>query len=207
MVEWPGGEPQQLYYQAADKHIRNWKTWVLSRSLLPSSAPLLVLEDIFPKVRYEACRRALCVLDPYGLHLDWQVIETAGKMGSIEIFLNFPIMDMNRNPLWHTPGRVGPEGRARMTAFWGDESWKTAAYRKQPLLFGGTEEVKLANSAVVKAFADRLKSVAGFKYVAEPMPMRNSMNAVVYYLFFASQSGVGAKIVGDIMDKYRNRGV
>ena len=43
------------------------------------------------------------MLDPYGLHLDWEVIETAGKMRSIEIFLNFPIMDMNRNALWRNP--------------------------------------------------------------------------------------------------------
>src|SRR5512141_2024403 len=95
--------------------------------------------------------------------------------------------------------------RKAMTAFWGDESWRTAAYRQQPLLFGGTEEVKLENRDVVRAFADRLGSVAGFKYVAEPMPMRNSTNAVVYYLFFASQSRVGAKIVAQIMDTHRDR--
>jgi three-Cys-motif partner protein len=165
----------------------------------------VLLQDIFPKVRYEDFRRALCVLDPYGLHLDWQVIETAGKMGSIEIFLNFPIMDMNRNALWHRPDLAGPEGQARMTAFWGDELWKTAAYRQQPLLFGGTEDVKLENKVVADAFRERLKSVAGFKYVAEPMPMRNSTNAVVYYLFFASQKPVAAKIVGQIMDKHRDR--
>lgn len=165
----------------------------------------VLLQDILPKVRYEEYRRALCVLDPYGLHLDWQVIETAGKMRSIEIFLNFPIMDMNRNALWHKPGQAGPEGQARMTAFWGDESWKKAAYRKQPLLFGEDEDVKLENKAVVNAFADRLRSAAGFKYVAEPMPMRNSVNAEVYYLFFASQNRVGAKIVQDIMDKHRDR--
>jgi three-Cys-motif partner protein len=165
----------------------------------------VLLHDIFPKVRFQDFRRALCVLDPYGLHLDWEVIETAGKMGSIEIFLNFPIYDMNRNALWHRPEQAGPKGQARMTAFWGDESWRTAAYRKQPLLFGGTEDVKLENKDVVGAFADRLKSVAGFKYVAKPMPMRNSTNAVVYYLFFASQNRVGAKIVGQIMDKHRDR--
>jgi three-Cys-motif partner protein len=45
----------------------------------------VLLEDIFPKVKYEDYRRALCVLDPYGLHLNWQVIETAGKMKSVEI--------------------------------------------------------------------------------------------------------------------------
>src|SRR5260221_1673479 len=29
----------------------------------------ILLEEVFPKVRYENYRRALCLLDPYGLHL------------------------------------------------------------------------------------------------------------------------------------------
>ena len=33
--------------------------------------------------------------------------------------------------------------------------------------------------------------------------MRNSTNAVVYYLFFASQKPVAEKIIGDIFRKYR----
>jgi len=88
--------------------------------------------EIFPRVRYENFRRGLCLLDPYGLHLNWQVIETAGKMGTIDIFLNFPIMDINRNALWRYPDCVPESGIKRMTAFWGDESWRDVAYKKTP---------------------------------------------------------------------------
>ena len=63
----------------------------------------ILLEDVFPHVKYEDYRRGLCLLDPYGLDLNWKVIETAGKMRSIEIFLNFPLVDMNRNVLWGKP--------------------------------------------------------------------------------------------------------
>jgi three-Cys-motif partner protein len=59
---------------------------------------------------------------------------------------------------------------------------------------------------IVEAFRDRLKSVAGFKYVPDPVPMRNSANADVYYLFFASQQPVAAQIVEGIAKKYRTRG-
>ena len=45
---------------------------------------------LFPTVRYEDRRRALCILDPYGLHLNWKVIEAAGKMGTFEIFIQLP---------------------------------------------------------------------------------------------------------------------
>jgi three-Cys-motif partner protein len=164
----------------------------------------VLLDDVFPHVRYEDYRRALCVLDPYGLQLNWDVLETAGKMRSIDIFLNFPIMDMNRNALWRRPETANAMQQARMTAFWGDESWRTAAYRQEPTLFGDLEDVKLGNEEVVVAFARRLKDVARFDYVPEPVPMRNSMNAVVYYLFFASHQPVAEKIVRDIFNKYRN---
>ncbi len=165
----------------------------------------VLLEQVFPKVKYEDYRRALCVLDPYGLHLNWEVIETAGKMKSIEKFLNFPIMDMNRNALWLRPERVTAEGKRRMTAYWGDDSWKRAAYRQQGTLFGEQQDFKLGNTHVVEAFTERLKSIAGFEFVPKPLPMLNSTNAIVYYLFFASHQPVASRIVQDILDKYRNR--
>lgn len=40
----------------------------------------ILLEKVLPNVRYENYRRGLCLLDPYGLQLDWKVIHTAGKM-------------------------------------------------------------------------------------------------------------------------------
>jgi len=60
----------------------------------------ILLEKVFPQIQYTQFKRGLCLLDPYGLHLDWSVIQAAGQMQSIEIFLNFPVADMNRNVLW-----------------------------------------------------------------------------------------------------------
>jgi three-Cys-motif partner protein len=172
--------------------------------VIHSDCNQVLLREVFPEARYKDYRRALCVLDPYGLHLNWEVIRTAGQMKSIDLFLNFPIMDMNRNSLWRRPERVSDEGRARMTAFWGDESWHSAAYKTKQTLFGEEDE-KQGNKHVVSAFRERLKTVAGFDYVPEPLPMRNSNKADVYYLFFASQKPVGAKIVQAIFDKYKSR--
>ncbi len=167
----------------------------------------VLLDEVFPKVRYEDYKRGLCLLDPYGLHLNWEVMQRAGEMRSLEIFLNFPIMDMNRNALWHDPEKASAEGIARMTAFWGDETWKAIAYTENPQmgLFGKLAPKKSSNDAVVTAFRKRLKDVAGFAHVLEPMPMRNSRNAVVYYLFFASQQPVAAQIVREIFASHQNR--
>ena len=166
----------------------------------------LLLKRIFPLAKRSDYRRALCLLDPYDIDLNWEVVYTAGQMKSIEIFLNFQVMDMNMNVFWRNPEKVDKQQLGRMNAFWGDDSWRNVAYTKTKGLFGDIEE-KAGIKPVVKAYRDRLKKVAGFTYVPEPIPMRNSTGAIVYYLFFASPNKTGAKIVKWIFDKYRDKGV
>ena len=167
-------------------------------------ANIVLPRDVFPQVRYDQYRRGLCILDPYGLHLNWNVIQGAGASGSIEIFLNFPVMDMNMNVLWHDAGKVSAAQRERMTRFWGDDSWRQAAYSTAGNLFGYEE--KGSNDDVAAAFRTRLTEVAGFKVVPKPIPMRNSNGAIVYYLFFAAHQAVASDIVTSIFNKYRNTG-
>lgn len=159
---------------------------------------------VLPTVRYEEYKRGLCLLDPYGMHLDWNVVEMAGRLKTIDLFLNFPIMDINRNALRRDPGVVTEASRSRMTSFWGDESWRRMGYRDRLTLFGDEPE-KVENEAIVGAYCERLKKVAGFKQVIKPLPMCNRNNAVVYYLVFASQQSVAGNIVGDIFYSYRGR--
>jgi hypothetical protein len=91
------------------------------------------------------------------------------------------IMDANRNALWHEPERVPPRQAERLTAYWGDESWREAAYRpkEQRSLFGD-ELDKVENQMVAEAFQKRLRDAAGFPNVPAPMPMRSNRGAVVY---------------------------
>ena len=164
-----------------------------------------ILQDkVFPRCRYSDYSRALCLLDPYGLHLNWSVMAAAGRMKSIEIFLNFPVMDMNMNVLWRDPDKVSLDQAQRMDTFWGDDSWRKAAYSADGNLFGFLE--KTDNDAIAEAFRIRLHDLAEFRYVPTPMPMRNTKGAVVYYLFFASPNKTGGKIVKEIFEKYKNRG-
>ncbi|NPV48795.1 MAG: three-Cys-motif partner protein TcmP, partial [Armatimonadetes bacterium] len=95
----------------------------------------ILLDQVFPRVRWSHRRRALCLLDPYGINLNWSVVQAAGNTRTIEVFINFMVMDMNRNVLWREPEKVRREQRDRMTAFWGDESWTEIAYQANPSLF------------------------------------------------------------------------
>jgi three-Cys-motif partner protein len=93
-----------------------------------------------------------------------------------------------------------------MNRFWGDDSWRKIAWveSSQQSLFGDPPElIKQDNDTIAEAFRERLRKVAGFAYVPEPLPMKNSNNAVVYYLFFASQKPVAKKIIEDVFRKYR----
>lgn len=162
--------------------------------------------DILPKIKYELYTRALCLLDPYGMHLDWDVIQMAGRSCAIDMFLNFPIMDINRNALTRNPEKAAPESIDRMNRFWGDDSWRKIAYVEsgQQSLFGDPPDlIKQDNDTVAQAFRDRLRKVAGFAYVPGPLAMKNSKNAVVYYLFFAAANNTANKIIEDIFAKYR----
>jgi three-Cys-motif partner protein len=161
----------------------------------------VLLTEVFPRVLRKDFKRGLCLLDPYALTLDWKVMQRAGEMQSLDIFINFPIYDINLNVLHHDRETVLPQHIERMNAYWGDESWQDVAYEKSPGLFGQMEE-KVTNQRLAEAFRERLKKVAGFKKVPRPLPMRNSKNSVVYYLFFASHKDTAEDIVTYIFNTF-----
>ena len=162
----------------------------------------VLLSKVFPRADYGRYKRALCLLDPYNIDLTWEVIEAAGKAGSIEIFMNFMIMDINRNAMRKNPDKSVASKVAQMTRLWGDASWLDAGYDQVPTLFDPVP-VKVSNERFAEAFRERLKKKAGFKFVPKPMPMKTKANSVIYYLYFASQKEAGMDIVNDIFTKYR----
>ena len=99
----------------------------------------ILLNKVFPHCRWGDFRRALCLLDPYGLAVDWEVLRTAGEMKSIEVFYNFMIMDANMNVFMRNPDKVTAVQARRMDAVWGDDSWRSAAYTTTEDLFGEIE--------------------------------------------------------------------
>jgi len=198
LIDLHGGKVKELQRQAG-----------LRRDVFvhKGDANKILLEKVFPRCQYRDFYRALCLLDPYALNVDWDVLQTAGQMGSVEVFYNFMIMDANMNVFWRKPDDVAPAQAARMDRAWGDHSWRTAAYIARPTLWGDTVDEKAPNDDIAECFRQRLTDVAGFKYVPKPMPMRNEKGAIIYYLFFASPNEKGAHIVEDIFNAYRNKGI
>lgn len=163
---------------------------------------LVLSKEVFPKVQFPDYRRGLCLLDPYKLTLDWKVVQEAGSMQSLDVFINFPIHDINRTVLHRNRDRVSPANIARMNAYWGDESWKELAYDKNLTLFGEEDFEKVSNPRFAEAFRQRLKKIAGFKRVPAPLAMRNKNRSIVYYLFFASHKDTAEHIVTHIFEHF-----
>jgi three-Cys-motif partner protein len=194
LVDWDGDKAEGL------RRLVGNRTDVF---IYPEDCNVALPNKVFPSVRFEDYKRGLCSLDPYGVHLDWRVIQTASSMRTLDVFINFPIYDININVLHRRPGSVSPTHIARMNAYWGDETWRQVAYKKSdPDLFGNTELEKVSNERFADAFRHRLRTVAGFKRVPEPLAMRNSRGSTVYYLFFASQKGTAEEILKYLFEKF-----
>ena len=202
----------EYYYIDIDKE----KTEALNKltrdipniTIYPEDCNETLIKKIFPSLYYESKKRALCILDPYGLHLAWETIVAAAKLRTTEIFLNFPLMDMNRNVLYKDLLTAEPEQIERMNKFCGSEEWQEILYKKDPQmnLFGDTYRIKVVNSNIKLGAwfkKERLVQAAGFKFVPEPVLMRNRKGGPLFFLFFASHNETGKKIVNDIFDKYR----
>src|SRR5258708_19179944 len=159
-------------------------------NIITDDATLYLTTKLLPTIQYADFKRALCLLDPYGLHLDWEVIRQAGQSRAVDMFLNFPVMDMNRNAIWRNPEKVPQDGIDRMNTFWGDESWRKAAYAQNPqgnLLFD-REMVKQPNEAIVAAFRKRLREVAGFSFVPDPLRCETAQTPLCIICFSRHRS-------------------
>jgi three-Cys-motif partner protein len=155
-------------------------------------------------MRYDSFRKGLLLLDPYGLDVDWRVIEAAGRSRCVDLLLNFPIMDMNRSVLHHDRSTVSAADLERMDTFWGNrDAWDKAAYQVQGGLFGDALALKRRNEPVVEAYRTRLKEVAGYPHVSTALPMSNDQGSPLYYLIGASQKEVGRRVFDAVFSKRR----
>jgi three-Cys-motif partner protein len=171
--------------------------------ILPGDCNKVLVDKVVPSISYSSYWRGLCVLDPYGIHgkpLQWQTIQQLADLGTVDIFLNFPLMDINRNTLRSRLANADDADIVAFNAFWGCDDWKDLMYQSD--LFGDLDKIG-NNEKLASAFQKRLKTVAGFEFVPEPILMRNSKGGPLYFLYFASHQSVAQRVVLDIFKKHR----
>jgi three-Cys-motif partner protein len=169
----------------------------------PGDANIILPKEILPNFQYKSFKRALCILDPYGVDIEWATIASIGQTRTMDVYLNFPLMDINRNAARKVIELSDPNQGEKLTRIWGDDSWKELAYTVQDRLFDEPILVKIKGNETLKiGFMDRLKNKAGFSFVPEPILMRNQQGGPLYFLFFASHKPVAQTIAQDIFRKW-----
>ena len=92
---------------------------------------VVIQNELLALLRYDQFKRGLSILDPYGMDLKWSTVDGLAKTGTTDVFINFPVMDINRNALRVDPDKISSDQSARMTSFWGGDTWRNEFYAKQ----------------------------------------------------------------------------
>ena len=154
--------------------------------------------------------RALVFLDPYGMQVEWQTIESIAKTQAIDLWILFPI-GMGVSRTLKNDGEMGSSERLTLDQFFGRDDWFDEFYQlpRQGSLFNEEGEMEKRDDILAEIeqyFLKRLESV--FARVAEnPLPLRNSNNSLMYLLCFAAgnpKAPSALEIAEDILKKMRD---
>lgn len=147
--------------------------------------------------------RAVVFLDPYGMSVNWQTIETLGATRGVDLWALLPIGQAINRML----PRQGPPTGAwadKLTAFFGTNEWRDRFYRErvQESLFEDDEalEKQATFETISDYFTERLEAV--FKYVPKrPRMLTNSRNVPIFGLYFATWNEAGNNIASYILGR------
>ena len=174
--------------------------------ILENDCNRAITTEVTPRIRYDHFNRGLICLDPFSMNVEWPTIEQIAETKALEVFMNFPVMALNRTALPNDPNTFTITQIERMNRFWGSTEWRDDIYEEIPSLFGPVE-VKIRRTTGVRLgrlFKKRLEEV--FSHVTEPLVMVNSKNAPLYCLISAGHNATGARIVGEIFEGYKRLG-
>jgi len=138
------------------------------------------------------------------MQLEWNTLEEVAQARTMEVFLNFSVMAINRNVRLRRKEDIAPAVRERMDRFWGTD-WEAELYEQEQTLFGPeTVRIKQSGRDLGQRFQNRLKEI--FPHCTVPVLMTNSKRAPLYCLVFAGHNETGVKIADDIFGKFLKMG-
>lgn len=148
--------------------------------------------------------KALVFLDPFGMQIDWQSIESLSKSG-VDLWILLPTGVIINRLLKRDGTLMYPEKLERFFGMSEEEIKKRFYERKvETDLFGNTEEKfsKLTDTItkIAELFGERLGEL--FENVtSKPLVLKNENNVSIYHFIFASDNFTATKIAQDIIRK------
>lgn len=165
----------------------------------------IIVNEIVTEIRYDNFNRGIIFLDPFGMDVEWETIEKISNTKALEIFLNFPVMAINRSVLLKQAYKLKPEQVKRMDLFWGSPDWRAGLYEEVPTLFGPEiKKIPQTGKSLGELYTSRLNEA--FPEVSEPLVMTNSRKAPLYCLIFAGHNVYGKKIAQNIFSYFERLG-
>ncbi len=139
--------------------------------------------------------RAVLFLDPFAMEVEWDVIKAISQTHAIDLWILFPAMAVNR--LLYRDGQIPEKLCKKLNKTLGSSQWKEAFYQEKQQLSLFTKKTEKEKTAkfedIKKYYLEHLKTV--FPGVAsEPLPLKNSRNSILFYLYFAVSNPKGKNI-------------
>lgn len=142
----------------------------------------------------EVCRstdwrkaRAVMFLDPYGMQVNWETIETIAAAQHVDLWYLFPIGALQR--LLTREGTISLEWQTALDRFIGDNSWRSAFYetKSERTLFDNlSRSQKVADLSTIEKFMrGRLQQIFRGGVANKALQLRNSKGSCMFLLFFA----------------------
>ena len=140
--------------------------------------------------------RAVLFLDPFGMSVNWDTINSIANTKAIDLWYLFPL-GVALNRLLKKNGEISGAHKRRINQLLGSEDWYDIFYEvtvKENLFGKSSETVKTADfSQIARYIVSRFEDV--FEGVApNPKMLRNKKNNPLYLLIFASGNPKGSKI-------------
>lgn len=88
----------------------------------------VIVSEITPCIRREYFNRGLIFLDPFSMNTEWSTLEQIAETRALEVYLNFPVMALNRTALLNDPDALTDTQVQRMNRFWGSIEWRGDIY-------------------------------------------------------------------------------
>lgn len=161
------------------------------------------VEKMADFLRKNSKYKALVLLDPFGMQLNWQSIQKMQNTGT-DLWILIPT-GVIVNRLLDRKGEL--KHIDKLTAFFGkDEEFLRDYFYKQrtePSLFGYNtiiEKVREPIRKIAELYIQQLQSI--FKYAtSEPLVLYNSRNTPIFHFAFASNNYNAVKIANQIIEK------
>jgi three-Cys-motif partner protein len=152
------------------------------------------IQNICKKDWLKSNRRAVMFLDPYGMQVKWETIESIASTKAIDLWLLFPL-GVAVNRLLRNDGQLSPKIKQRLDDMFGTSEWQEFFFQEDPRqgLFDTTPRLikKINLKGIADYFNNRLETI--FERVANnPLYLTNSKNNPLYLLCFAVANPKGA---------------